>query len=222
MIDQRISVPADNVIHRIKFQNRYDCRRKAHRLHIPHNRSRPDLNLQNNIDDLYQIPEKNCKRACQIGDRKDEDKHAERIIYELNHINTGEQSIHHIHAQHEADKKDMYEQTRDYLHHRKRADPEHHLLDQVVIFKKRARPRRHRVREIKPGNQPGDKPEHIRDGNPLLRGLRSRVQRLLEYKPVHKDGDNRLYKRPDSSKVRSCKFCLEIIFRETPDQFSAS
>ena len=222
MIDQRISVPADDVIHRIKFQNCNDCRRKAHRIHIPHDRSRPDLNLQNNIDDLYQIPEKNGQRTCQIGHRKDEDKHAERVIYKLNGIDAGKQSVHHIHAEHEADKKDMYEQTRDYLHHRKRADPEHHLLDQIVVFKKRVRPRRHRVREIKPGNQAGDKPEHIRNGNPLLRGLRSRVQCLLEYKPVHKDGDNRLDKCPDSSKVGARKFSLEIIFCETPDQFSAS
>lgn len=78
----RTPVAVDDIDQRVEFKEHFHVICFQHR-DIPQDRGRPHTDLQSNIDDLLQIPDKDYQRAGQIAHAKRQQEHAEAVIKQL-------------------------------------------------------------------------------------------------------------------------------------------
>ena len=214
IVDQRVPVSHHDVIHRIQLQDKRHRTRQIHRVDVPHDRGKPYADLHDDVDDLRQIPEEYDDRRREINLRGDEHDHSKGIIQHLQHIRRRIESVQRVHHHREPDEEQMHEQCGHNLDHRQDVDGEHNLLDQVAVLQHRVCARTVCLREIKPRNETRDQPEHVRHTDSRFRDLCARAQRLFKDKPVDENRDDRLYKGPENSKIRTREPRPEIIFRQ--------
>ena len=82
----RLSVPVDDIEHRIDLENELIFRRDH--IQVPHNRDCPNADLQDDIDDLRQVAEENYDRTCPICYAETEYEHADEIVEDLQCVET--------------------------------------------------------------------------------------------------------------------------------------
>lgn len=92
----------------------------------------------------------------------------------------------------------MNDQRRQQLHDRQHANPEHHFFHQIAVFNNAVGGTGDGVGDKKPRDDAGDQPENEGDI-----ADRSGLEADLKDEPEDQDGDSRLNKRPQQSKVRT-------------------
>jgi len=220
MVHHRIPVSIGDVIKRVELENddQPSRHRRTHRIQVPHDRCKPDLHLDDDVDDLRQIPEENDDGAGSIADAQTVEEQGPGIIQKLDDDDSGEVTRQREQKDHQADKENMHEQGRNLLDDRKDADLEDYLLDQIAVFQKGTRASQQRILEEEPGDETGNQPQHEGVSHAVLRRDIARMQTHLENEPVDQDRDGRLHESPGDSQDRTRIPGLEIIFRKLHDQ----
>ena len=100
-----VPVTIDNVKDRIALDDPLEQRLPVKKSDIPQDRCRPHADLQDDVDDLHQIPEKDRDRTGCVAQRQHQHEQAETKIRQLQQIQIGRVAVAHIQHQHERHEK---------------------------------------------------------------------------------------------------------------------
>lgn len=150
LVNETFPIPFNDVIHRVELDQIKDLVGDVFRR--PEDGREPEGELEQHVDDLSRILQKEGERRCQPGNAHQEHDGSKQVVKDLEVVKRWRIAVDEKHQEDDGNKKEVDDQGGQYLDQGKHPHAEGDLFDEKAVLEDAARSAHEAVTEEEPGD----------------------------------------------------------------------